>query len=94
MVTVTSERCPGYHSGGAGQVRGITGTTALGPAADTAAISSTDPAVAAAAIQPRRRASLRSRVAGGTGRAMRGAAGAPAVSPFKPVNPPCPALVW
>ena len=63
-VTVTCEGCSGSHSGGSGQVRGITGITALGPATDTAIMSSTEIAMATAEIQPRKP----ERNAGGAGR--------------------------
>lgn len=87
MAAVTSAwlGCNGNHSGGFGQVRGICGTTALGPAAVTAIISSTEITMAAAEIQPRNPA----RVPGGAGLAGEptlGVAGGPAVV----VTPPCP----
>jgi hypothetical protein len=52
-TTVTSGRCNRNHSGGTGQVRGITGTAALGPAAHTATMSSTELMMDAAAAHPR-----------------------------------------
>src|SRR5215831_15664435 len=84
-VTVTCEGCRGSHNGGFGQVRGITGITVLGPAADTAIMSSTEMAMAAAEIQPRN-PERNAGAAGLAGRTTRGTAGGPAVV----VTTPCP----
>src|SRR5258708_21099883 len=60
----------GNHNGGTGKVRGITGTRALGPAADIAIMSSTEATMAATAVQP----SVRVLILGPAGR-PRGPAG-------------------
>src|SRR5258708_26844694 len=90
-VAVSGEGCRGNQNGGTGQVRGITGTTALGPAADIAIMSSTEATMAATAVQP----SIRVLILGPAGRPRslaRGAAGEPRGALLQPVSPPPPPL--
>src|SRR5258708_27328572 len=84
-VAVSGEGCSGTHTGGTGQVRGITGARALGPAADIAIMSSTEATMAATAVQP----SVRVLILGPAGRPgslAGGAAGEPVVALVKPVS--------
>src|SRR5258708_8735362 len=84
-VAVSGEGCRGNQNGGTGQVRGITGTTPLGPAADIAIMSSTEAPMAATAGQPSIRV-LSLGPAGRPGSLAGGAAGEPVVALVKPVS--------